>query len=97
MNRLFKLNAKFQVKTEHHAIFQNFNRILLRVFISYGKNDRKLASRARKITDRLAQLLSAHYRCGRSWVRFPGRSNRHSVAKGLPLLRCFFGAVLPRR
>ena len=24
----------------------------------------------------LAQLLRRHYRCGRCWVRFPGRSNR---------------------
>ena len=45
----------------------------------------------------LAQLLSARYRCGRSGVRFPGRSNRHSVANDSPPLRRFFGAVLPRR
>ena len=45
----------------------------------------------------LAQLLSARYRCERSGVRFPGRSNRHSVANGSPSFRCFFGAVLPRR
>ena len=44
-------------------------------------------------TDRLAQLLSARYRCGRSGVRFPGQSNRLSVANGSPLLRRFFGAV----
>ena len=37
------------------------------------------------------------YRCGMSGVRFLGRSNRHSVANGLPSLRRFFGAVLPRR
>ena len=41
----------------------------------------------------LAQLLSARYRCGRSGVRFPGRSNRHSVANDSPPLRRFFGAV----
>ena len=41
----------------------------------------------------LAQLLSASYRCGRSGVRFPGRSNRHSVANDSPPLRRFFGAV----
>ena len=34
-------------------------------------------------TGRLAQLLSARYRCGRSGVRFLGRSNRHSVANRL--------------
>ena len=45
----------------------------------------------------IAQLLSARYRCGRSGVRFPGRSNRHSVANDSPPLRRFFGAVLPRR
>ena len=45
----------------------------------------------------LAQLLSARYRCGRSGVRFPGRSNRHTVANDSPPLRRFFGAVLPRR
>ena len=45
----------------------------------------------------LAQLQSARYRCGRSGVRFPGRSNRHSVANDSPPLRRFFGAVLPRR
>ena len=42
----------------------------------------------------LAQSLSARYRCGRSGVRFPGRSNRHSVANDSPPLRRFFGAVL---
>ena len=41
----------------------------------------------------LAQLLSARFRCGRSGVRFPGRSNRHSVANDSPPLRRFFGAV----
>ena len=41
----------------------------------------------------LAQLLSARFRCGRSGVRFPDRSNRHSVANGSPPLRRFFGAV----
>ena len=35
----------------------------------------------------LAQLLSARYRCGRSGVRFPGRSNRHSAANDSPPLR----------
>ena len=30
-------------------------------------------------------------------LRFPGRSNRHSVANGSPPLRRLFGAVLPRR
>ena len=45
----------------------------------------------------LAQLQSARYRCGRSGVRFLGRSNRHSVANDSPPLRRFFGAVLPRR
>ena len=46
------------------------------------------------IADRpLAQLLSARSRCGRSGVRFPDRSNRHSVANGSPPLRSFFGAV----
>ena len=51
-------------------------------------------------TGRLAQLLSARYRCGRSGVRcgksgvqFPGWSNRHSVANSSPPLRRFFGAV----
>ena len=34
---------------------------------------------------------------GRSGVRFPGRSNQHSVANGSPLLRRFSTAVLPRR
>ena len=41
----------------------------------------------------LAQLQSARYRCGRSGVRPPGRSNRHSVANDSPPLRRFFGAV----
>ena len=41
----------------------------------------------------LAQLQSARFRCGRSEVRFPGRSNRHSVANDSPPLRRFFGAV----
>ena len=50
-----------------------------------------------KIYRPLAQSLSARYRCGRSGVRFPGRSNRHSVANDSPPLRRFFGAVLPRR
>ena len=46
----------------------------------------------------LAQLLSARYRCRRSGIRFPGRSNLHSVhSNGSPPLRRFFGAVLPRR
>ena len=31
------------------------------------------------------------------WVRLLGRLNRHSVANGSPLLRHFFGVVLPRR
>ena len=44
-----------------------------------------------------AQLLSARFWCGKSGVRFPGWSNRHSVANGSPPLRCFFGAALPRR
>ena len=35
----------------------------------------------------------ARFRCGRSGVRFPGRSNRHSVANDSPPLRRFFGAV----
>ena len=30
------------------------------------------------------QLLCARYQCGRSGVRFPNRSNRHSVANGSP-------------
>ena len=46
---------------------------------------------------RLAQLLSARYRCGRSKARFPGRSNWHRIASGSPPPRRFFGAVLPRR
>ena len=50
-----------------------------------------------KLNRPLAQLLSARYRCGRFGVRFPGRSNRHSVANDSPPLRRFFGAVLPRR
>ena len=41
----------------------------------------------------LAQLSRARSRCGRSGVRFPDRSNRHSVANGSPRLRRFFGAV----
>ena len=41
----------------------------------------------------LAQLQSARYQCRRSEVRFPGRSNRHSVANDSPSLRRFFGAV----
>ena len=42
-------------------------------------------------------LLSTRYLCGRSGVRFRGRSNRLNVANGSPPLRRFFGAVLPRR
>ena len=45
----------------------------------------------------LVQLLSTRYWCGRSGVQFPGRLNWHSVADSSPLLRRFFGAVLPRR
>ena len=45
----------------------------------------------------LAQLQSARSRCGRFGVRFPDRSNRHSVANDSPPLRRFFGAVSPRR
>ena len=48
------------------------------------------------ISDRLAQLLSERYRCGRPRVPFLDRSNRHSVSYGLSPLRRFFGAVLPR-
>ena len=32
--------------------------------------------------DRLAQLLSTRHQCERSGIRFPGGSNRHSVAHG---------------
>ena len=42
----------------------------------------------------LAQLLSARYRCGKSWVRFPDRSYQNSVANDSPPLRRLFGAVL---
>ena len=49
------------------------------------------------LISKLAQLQSASYRCGRSRVRFPGRSNWRSVANDSPPLRRFFGAVLPRR
>ena len=31
------------------------------------------------------------------WARFPGQSIGRSIANGSPPLRCFFGAVLPRR
>ena len=46
---------------------------------------------------RLAQLLSARYRCRRSGVPFWGRSDRNSVANGSLPLRRFFGAVLLKR
>ena len=41
----------------------------------------------------LAQLSRACSRCGRSWIRFPDRSNRHSVSNGSPPLQRFFGVV----
>ena len=45
---------------------------------------------------RLAQLLSARYRCGRSGVRFPDRSNRHSVATVATFVRSCVAQALSR-
>ena len=61
---------------------------LLRSFLCFQVLRLNFASEGR-----LAQLPSAPYWCGRSGVRFPGRSNRHSIANGSPPLRRFFGAV----
>ena len=47
----------------------------------------KLDTVSPKATGRLAQLLSARYRYGRSEVRLPDRSNRHSVATAATFLR----------
>ena len=44
-----------------------------------------------------AKKLGKDKGCRRSVVRFPGRSNRHNVANGLPPLRCFLGTVLLKR
>ena len=61
------------------------------------KPRRNIASIMKILIGRLAQLLNARYWCGTSEVRFPDRSNRHSVANSSPSLRRFFEAVLPRR
>ena len=43
---------------------------------------------------RLAQLLNARYRCGSSGVRFPGRSNRHSVFTAATFRRSYVALAL---
>ena len=70
---------------------------LLRDYLTNRYLHTKLLNYKSDLHRPLAQLQSARYRCGRSGVRFPGRSNRHSVANDPPPLRHFFGAVLPRR
>ena len=54
-----------------------------------------VASRPRPAVSSVAKRTRS--RCGRSGVRFPGRSNQRSVANGSPPLRRFFGDVYPRR
>ena len=44
----------------------------------------------------LGELMKASVvKNGKFGVRFTGRLNRTQIANGSPLMRCFFGAVLP--
>ena len=51
-----------------------------------------------KLKNELVSTVAKHTLSVREgWVRFPGPSNRQSVANDSPLLRCFFGAALLSR
>ena len=89
--------AAAQILQESWRFFFEFTARFASLFEMSDKQDDFAADVCSNCTGRLAQLLSPPYRCGRSGVRLPGRSNRHSVANDSPSLRRLFGAVWPRR